>query len=143
MSGHHSRLPYDECATQQYIKQSTSPINYALDPSKYINVGNICKANYHDTNGKISIVDVESGIRGLDKNASQCNSAKHPNCNASGCLLTNDKRLPPHVTPYACERGRQGDNAVITTNMKQQTNPGFHINIDPSYYKNQNGYYSK
>ncbi|AYV85291.1 MAG: hypothetical protein Satyrvirus9_17 [Satyrvirus sp.] len=133
---------YDNCAAQQDLKQSTDPLELVLDVSKYVHTRNICQPNGKHLPNAALLVDVESSLWGIDKLSSKCDSAKHPFCGPSGCLLTNDPRVPPHITPYACERGRLGDNSVITTNMKMPTYPGFRI-PDANICKNQkNGYYS-
>ena len=62
-------------------------------------------------------------------------------CGPNGCLLTNDSRVAPHITPYACERGHIGENAVITTNMQMPQHPGFRVPNPNICDKQGNGYY--
>lgn len=125
MSGYFTRKMYDGCATQQNVKQSTNPLELILDVTKYVHSNNICKPASQYPPNSAQLVDVESSLWGIDKIASNCDTSKHPFCGPEGCLLTNDPRVPPHITPYACERGQEGDNAVITTNMKKLVHPGF------------------
>ncbi|AGC01891.1 hypothetical protein H012_gp572 [Acanthamoeba polyphaga moumouvirus] len=142
MSGHFTRKMYDGCAAQQDLKQSTNPLELILDVNKYVHCDNICKpAREYPPNGAL-LVDVESSLWGIDKLASRCDSAKHPFCGPNGCLLTNDARVAPHTTPYACERGHVGENAVITTNMRMPKHPGYTL-PNPNICANQNnGYYA-
>lgn len=125
MAGRYTRSMYDTCALQQNTKQSTDPLDLIMDTTKYVNCGNLCKpTGEFQPNGAL-LVDVESSLWGLDKVASKCDNAKLPFCGPTGCLLTNDPRIAPHITPYACERGHVGDKAVITTNMRLPNGPGF------------------
>lgn len=124
-SGRFTRSMYDSCALQQNVKQSTEPLDFILDSTKYINCNNLCKPSSNIPYNPAYLVDVESSLWGLDKMSSKCDTAKHPFCGPNGCLLTNDPRVPAHITPYACERGYIGDKAVIITNMRKTTDPGF------------------
>lgn len=143
MSGLFTHKLYDKCALVQNTKQSTDPLELILDPTKFINYGNICRPGTQYPSNAALLVDVESSLMGIDKIASDCDRAKHPFCGPNGCLLTKDPRVAPHITPYACERGHDGENAVITTNMRMPSGPGFTVQ-DPRMYINsqQNGYYS-
>lgn len=153
MSGRFTRRMYDDCAMKQNTKQSTDPLELTLDVTKYIHCNNICKPdgsqNYRNIQSpqyqpQASLVDIESSLMGIDKLSSKCDSSKHPFCGPNGCLLTNDPRISPHITPYACERGHDGDNAVVTTNMIMPRNSGFTVptsNICGN--ANTNGYYTQ
>lgn len=135
------RKMYDNCATQQTTKQSTDPLELLLDVNKYVNCNNICKPLAQRYPSSAQLVDVESSLWGIDKLASRCDSSKHPFCAKNGCLLTNDPRIAPHITPYACEWGHTGDNSVVTTNMKMPSHPGYTL-PNPNICKDQtNGYY--
>ncbi|AGF85398.1 hypothetical protein QJ854_gp384 [Moumouvirus goulette] len=142
MSGHFTRKMYDGCAAQQDLKQSTNPLELILDVNKYVHCDNICKpAREYPPNGAL-LVDVESSLWGIDKLASRCDSAKHPFCGPNGCLLTNDPRVAQHTTPYACERGHVGENAVITTNMRMPKHPGYTLPNTNICANQNNGYYA-
>ena len=141
MSGRLTRKMYDGCATQQDTKQSTDPLELALDVTKYVHCNNICKPAGQYPPSSALLVDVESSLWGLDKLASDCDSAKHPFCGPNGCLLTNDPRIAPHITPYACERGHIGENAVITTNMQMPKHPGYRVPNVNICNGQGNGYY--
>uniref|UniRef100_A0A6C0LRY0 Uncharacterized protein n=1 Tax=viral metagenome TaxID=1070528 RepID=A0A6C0LRY0_9ZZZZ len=141
MAGRFTRLRYDGCALQQDTKQSTDPLELTLDITKYVNCRNICKPSKEYPPNAALLVDVESSLWGIDKLSSKCDQAKHPFCAPNGCLLTRDPRVAPHITPYACERGHFGENAVITTNMKLPSNPGYTV-PNPHICDGQgNGYY--
>jgi hypothetical protein len=142
MAGNFTRKSYDNCAYKQELRQSTDPLELIMDVNKYVNCKNICQpSSSKAVSNSAHLVDIESSMRGLDKLASNCDSAKHPFCGPSGCLLTSDERVAPHITPYACSWGHQGDKAVITTNMKMPSGPGYHV-PNPSVCNGQgNGYY--
>lgn len=141
MAGEFTRKSYDKCAFAQETKQSTDPLELVMDITKYVNCNNLCKVPQHHGRASAQLIDVDSSMKGLDKMASKCDASKHPFCGPSGCLLTSDPRVPPHITPYACERGHQGDSAVITTNMRMPTNPGYRL-PDPTVCNAQgNGFY--
>lgn len=126
MSGRFTRKMYDDCSSQQNLKQSTNPLELILDVNKYVHCHNICKPKDYPPSAA-SLVDLESSLWGIDKISSDCDIAKHPFCGPYGCLLTRDPRIPEHITPYACERGHDGDNAVVTTNMKMPAHPGYQL----------------
>lgn len=141
MSGNFTRRMYDSCAIQQNVKQSTDPLELMLDVTKYVHCNNICRpANEYPPNAAL-LVDVESSLWGIDKLSSKCDSAKHPFCGPNGCLLTNDSRVAPHITPYACERGHTGENAVVTTNMQMPRDPGYRLPNTNVCSGQGNGYY--
>lgn len=141
MAGHFTRKMYDGCAIQQDLKQSTDPLELVLDVNKYVHCNNICKPSAQYPPNAALLVDVESSLWGIDKIASRCDSAKHPFCGPNGCLLTKDPRVAPHITPYACERGHLGENAVITTNMQIPKHPGFRVSNQNICETQGNGYY--
>ena len=141
MSGRFTRKMYDGCAVKQDTKQSTDPLELVLDVNKYVHCNNICQPGRQHPPNAALLVDVESSLWGIDKLSSKCDSAKHPFCGPNGCLLTKDPRVAPHITPYACERGHAGENAVITTNMQMPTDPGFRVPNTNICDAQGNGYY--
>jgi len=142
MAGKFTRKMYDCCATQQDTKQSTDPLELVLDVNKYVNCNNICRPTEQYPSNSASLVDVESSLWGIDKLASNCDVAKHPFCGPYGCLLTRDPRVAPHITPYACQWGHNGENAVVTTNMQMPKDAGYTL-PDPNICQKQgNGYYT-
>lgn len=142
MSGRFTRKMYDGCAFKQDTKQSTDPLELVLDVSKFVHCNNICKPAAEYPPNSALLVDVESSLWGIDKLASDCDTAKHPLCGPNGCLLTNDSRVAPHITPYACERGKDNENAVVTTNMQMPNHPGYALPDPNICHQNGNGYYN-
>jgi len=142
MSGHFTRKIYDDCAMRQRIDQSTSPLELRMDVTKYVHQNNICRPSKEYLPGSALLVDIESSLMGLDKISSNCDIDKHPFCGPKGCLLASDPRIQPHITPYACERGRQGENAVVTTNMQIPSNVGYEMPQSSACGNQRNGFYS-
>lgn len=142
MAGQFTRKMYDDCAFVQNVKQSTDPLELRMDVNKFVNCNNICRPHSQRYQpGSVSLVDIESSLWGIDKLSSDCDSYKHPFCRPHGCLLTRDPSVRGHMTPFACERGRDGDNAVITTNMRMPRGPGYRL-PNPNVCNTGNGYYS-
>lgn len=132
---------YDQCAFAQQTKQSTDPLELTMDITKFINANNICKPTGERHPNAVQLVDIESSLWGLDKLASNCDTAKHPFCSDSGCILTADPRVAPHITPNSCSWSHIGQPGVIQTNMTMPTNPGYRL-PNPNICNNQgNGYY--
>ena len=138
MASSSTRLEYDNCAYKQELRQSTDPMRYQLYSGKYVNCGNICRADKNFPANGIALVDVESELKGINRINSRCNESKHPYYDSEHIIRTNDPRLPPHITPYACERD------IVPNNIPKMTHPGFgpmNPNVcDGSYPVN---YYSK
>lgn len=78
-----TNLIYDECASQQYYKQSTEQGNYQLYSGKFINQKD-CRINFGIVAGndvslyKNNLVDLESDMRGLTRQNSKCSSVFQP-----------------------------------------------------------------
>ena len=142
MAGRFTNKRYDECAFAQSTKQSTDPIHLTMDINKFVNCNNICQPTGYRPPNAIQLVDIESSLWGLDKLASNCDTAKHPFCSPSGCLLTNDPRVAPHINPQSCSWGHTGQPGVVTTNMSMPTNAGFTA-PNPNICTTHNGFYSK
>jgi hypothetical protein len=147
MAGKFTRKLYDQCALAQDTRQSTDPLELQMDITKYINCSNLCRPAGSAHPQGAQLVDVESSMWGLDKQASRCDAFKHPFCGPHGCLLTDDPRVPPHITPYACDWGHEGEPAVITTNMKMPSGPQYRV-PNPNICNMQgntpgNGYYAR
>jgi hypothetical protein len=123
MSGKYTNSMYDTCAFQKNVKESTKPLSFYLDANKYVNCH--CPSGPHKSVKTVGdMTDIESSLKGIDKIASHCDIAKHPNCTQLGCLTTNPIN---YISPYAYERGQDGENAVVTTNMKKPTNAGYSL----------------
>lgn len=124
MSGKFTRKSYDECAIHRDIQDSISPINYHMEPRKYINNSRSeIKPSFNlDNSNKYSLIDIESGLLGLDQFASLCDEYKYPLCNkTTGCILTHDPSIK-NVEPLVNFWGYPGDKTVITTNRKLLNN---------------------
>ncbi len=127
-----TKKKYDECYTNQEINQKTAHLPLVMDLNKYVNCNNLCKQPNTQFPQYNQLIDIESSLMGLDRPSSNCNNNQYPLCASNGCLLTNDNRIPQFTTPYVCERGRDGEKAVVTTNMKLPTNSGINnINTNP------------
>lgn len=143
MSGIQTRTRYDGCAFLQDVKQSTDPLELIMDPTKYINCNNICQPNSQYSANVLPRVDIESALWNLDKVETRCDIGKYPFCNTSGCLLSNDPRIPPNINPIGCLWNRIDDpnKAVITSNMRRATNAGYTIPDTNVCTQQGNGYY--
>lgn len=138
MSGRFTRKIYDDCSLKQDTRQSTDPLSLILDPTKFVNHNNICRPDGGYNNNSVPKVDIESSLMGIDRTASRCDTAKYPLCGPEGCLLNSE--IPPHITPYACDRGSCPQNSVISSNMRMPRSSG--IPQVPSSPPSSNGYYS-
>lgn len=141
MSGRSTRRIYDECAYQQEVKLSTGQNNSVMDINRYVNSRNMCRPDGVFRRDGYANVDLESSLWGLDKIASDCDKTKHPFCSTNGCIVTRDPRINPYKNPVACERGKIGENSVVTTNMRLPSHNGLE-RIDVQMCDRQgNGYY--
>lgn len=105
-----NRLIYDNCAYEQKLNVSTGPGNYTLYPGKYEHSSQ-CRMQLGQVGGNgVSIyagnmVDLESDLLGIDRQASSCNATKYQpackNCRCGGastglpcdCLECRSKNL--------------------------------------------------
>lgn len=101
-----SRTKYDDCAYNKTLSQSTSSINYTLDPNKFYNCKE-CRADFGIVGGnnvsvtRGNLVDAESELMGITRQLSQCPERKFlPHCDKcnelsgipcgrDGCQLSN------------------------------------------------------
>lgn len=125
MAGNLTRRSYDNCASAQSNKQLTDPLVLTMDINKYVNCNSMFDINGIpvQTLNAPQIADVESALWGLDKAYTKCDGDKYPFCSNSGCLLTNDPRIQ-FSSPYVLERGKTGQNTVVTTNMRLPSSAG-------------------
>ena len=96
-----NRLMYDTCAYKKNIEQSTSPLSYVLNPSKYENC-NKCRHELGLLGGptasiiKGNLVDLENDLRGQTRTATQCpDKLYHPQCNG---VNLGDQCKPGNLT---------------------------------------------
>lgn len=77
-----NRLSYDDCAYKQSLKQSTSPLQYSLDPIKFEHK-NKCRMELGIVGGtnvshnKANLIDVENELRGQTHPATRCSNFKY------------------------------------------------------------------
>jgi hypothetical protein len=77
-----NRLMYDTCAYKTRLDQSTSPLQYHLNPMKYENC-NKCRIELGATHGpsasqiKGNLVDLENELRGQTRLLSSCDNKKY------------------------------------------------------------------
>ena len=93
--GFSSRLPYDPCAYQKRLSESTAPYAYAVMPDYYENC-NRCVYDRYTRPFDADIVDAESELYNITRPSSKCPSRKYnPNCKRSdaGCLRTSDSPI--------------------------------------------------
>src|SRR5438874_6223850 len=83
-----NRSRYDQCAYQKDLSQSTSSINYTLDPNKFYNC-NDCRIEFGLLGGnnvsltKSNMVDLESDLFNITRQLSNCPERKYlPYCEA-------------------------------------------------------------
>ncbi len=81
-----NRNKYDQCAYQKDLSQSTSSINYALDPNKFYNC-NDCRVEFGLLGGnnvsitQSNMVDLESDLFNIIRQNSTCPERKYlPHC---------------------------------------------------------------
>lgn len=136
-----TRSGYDPCYYKHELDQSTKQMNYWMCPDRYVNCAHDSLQPTPKRSDYRSIVEIESALQGLDRSLINCDEYQFPMCGPNGCLLPNDKRIPPFNNPLLGSRGRPGDKAVVTTNLPIFTHPGYSL---PSIEKcefNDYGYY--
>lgn len=101
----YSRVAYDTCSYSQKLNENVSQISYILDPLKYKHcspcrneLGLVGGNNVSKING--NIVDLESNLFGIDREASRCSTMKYiPGEFKSKGLYKKDCHKPIDVTP--------------------------------------------
>jgi hypothetical protein len=77
-----NRLIYDTCAYKKSLDQSTSPLQYHLNPMKYENC-NKCRVELGVSHGpsvsqiKGNLIDLENELRGQTRLLSNCDNKKY------------------------------------------------------------------
>ncbi len=115
--GSSNMLNYDNCAYQQRLAESTSPLAYNLMFKKFENCDK-CLANGFFVKFQPEIVDAESELLNITRPNSRCNNFKYnPNCTRSElCTSTFDKRNPIVLAPEVCP--------IIYNNIPRMTTNG-------------------
>lgn len=122
MSGEFTRKLYDDCAFDQNAIDSTTCIGYQMDPSKFINCSISCPP------GLGSMVDFESSMLGLDQIASSCTNMRYPFVNNSANIKNQN------VSTQANAWGRNGEKAVVNTNMRLPVDNGIKNNQQKMWF---------
>lgn len=101
--GFSTRLPYDPCAYQKLLSESTAPYAYTMLPDKYENCQR-CVYDKYTRPFDSDIVDVESELYNITRPASLCPTRKYnPNCKKSRrCISTYDPTAPVVLAPEVC-----------------------------------------
>jgi hypothetical protein len=127
-----NRLRYDQCAYQKDLSQSTSSLNYTLDPNKFYNC-NDCRVEFGLVGGNnVSItnsnmVDLESDLFNITRQNSTCPERKYlPFC--EGC--EENGGIP--CGSASCKR-REQLTELNACNMIQYTPRIDHVGFDLRY----------
>ena len=116
-AGSFNRTLYDNCATQKYYYESTSPLKYRLYHGAQENCNKCIYENQFWT--PYELVDIESELRNQNRPLSQCDQFKYyPTCKASSlCMSTFDKHVPVVYAPEVCP--------VTHNNIRRWSHPGY------------------
>ena len=101
--GFSTRLPYDPCAYNKRLSESTDPYAYTMFDGKFENC-NRCVYDRFTRPFDEDIVNVESDLRNIVRPASKCPSRKYnPHCKKSPvCVSTYDESVPVVLAPEVC-----------------------------------------
>jgi len=104
MSGNFTNQLYDNCEFQRRIMESTGPLGYQLDRTKYVN----CSRCQVYQKQYVPLVDVESELKNITRSQSKCSNFKYtpdvkfvPGQKNVG-LSTFDKLVPISLPPEVC-----------------------------------------
>ena len=127
-----SRNKFDQCAYQKDLSQSTSPINYSLDPNKFYNCSD-CRIEFGIIGGNdVSItqgnmVDLESDLKNITRQYSKCPERQYvPYCEA----CEDNGGLP--CGSHACKR-QEKLRHLPSCNIIQQPIKVDHVGYDLKY----------
>jgi len=117
-TGSSNRLLYDRCSYQQWLTESTSPLDYRLYHGAHENCNKCAHTTFY---APYDLVDVETELQRRNRPLSDCNMMKYnPNCKKSGmCLSTFDKSVPIVPAPEVCP--------IIYNNIPKVTKTGIRI----------------
>ena len=136
----YNRLIYDNCAYKQRMNESIAPLYYHLDDIAYQNKNNCSQDDpgffIRQTSNiprNPCLVDVESELLGVHRNASSCSSNKyHPSCIKSECgkgAVDNNKPT---------EGGLPCDNTYNNFNLKSCPNKIVNYGEQPPFNQDRN-----
>ena len=118
-AGSFNRTMYDNCATQKYYYESTSPLKYRLYHGAQENCNKCIYENQFWT--PYELVDIESELRNQNRPLSQCDQFKYnPKCKASNiCVSTYDAHIPVVLAPEVCP--------ITHNNIRRWVHPGYRM----------------
>jgi hypothetical protein len=98
-----SRLPYDPCAYNKELSESTGPYTYQMFDGKFENCSR-CVYDRYVRPFDEDVVNVDSDLTGRTRPASKCPSRKYnPKCKKSqNCISTFDDSAPVVLAPEVC-----------------------------------------
>ena len=142
-----NRTRYDECAYQKDLSQSTSPIYYTMDTTKYYNsresvadFGIMAGNNVSVTTGNMG--DLESDLYGITRQESRCPERKYlPHCqqcdDLSGvpCVGACQKTEQVSHLPAYKERIVQYAPRIdhVGYRIQYPVNPAMNVTYPPQY----------
>jgi len=119
MYGGSNRLPYDHCAYQKRLYESTSPLMYQLYEGAHEHCGKCTYEGRFYRIGHGDLVDYESDLRGITRPATKCDQFKYsPTCTKSEmCISTFDPSFPITPAPELCP--------IVRSNIPRWLSPGY------------------
>ena len=133
-AGSFNRLIYDNCATQKYYHESTSPLKWQLYHGKFEH----CEKCRYDGQfwTPYELVDIETELRNQNRPLSHCDQFKYnPSCKSSSlCLSTFDSQIPVVLAPEVCP--------IVHNNIRRWGHPGYSLQ-DPKKFCNGKNNVSK
>lgn len=113
-------LLYDESAVREAIRQSTSPLSYAMFEQKFNNC-NKCRVDFGVVGGQDvsltgrNMVDVESDLQGRTRKLSKATCGSYqPRCAKNGGVCKSASGLP-----FDCDECQEDKRHLRTCNMVQ------------------------
>ena len=118
-SGSFNRPIYDNCATQKYYYESTSPLKYRLYHGAHENCNKCTYKKQFWT--PYELVDIESELRNQTRPLSDCPQFQYnPKCkDSSMCLSTYSPNVPVVFAPEICP--------IVHSNILSWNSPGYHL----------------
>lgn len=123
--GAFNQTQYDNCAYSQYVKETTSPLQYNLYTGAVENCKK-CRENGFWLRNSPAVVDIESELRNQTRPQSRCNQFRYnPSCRKTGlCTSTYQRNIPIILDPSIC--------SIINTNILRPTSIGYKLE-DPNF----------
>jgi len=113
--GSSNRTLYDQCDYQRYVHESTSPLAFNTDFTKYEHRDRCVIGKLHT---RFDVVDIESELRNQTRPLSNCDRFKYsPGCKSKSCFSTFDEDMPVVLAPDVCP--------IIFNNIPKDIGPGF------------------